>query len=293
MLAGAAPDDYQITKPMLASRKLDGIRCVVEDGVALSRSLKPIRNEVIQNALSDALSNHFDGELIVGAANAPNVMQVTTSGVMSASGIPDFTFYVFDYRHPTLYTEPFSDRYEVLKELVDRHPSSSIQVLEHVMIESTEQLKSFEEQALSEGYEGVILRDPDGHYKFGRNSSRESLMLKVKRFTHSEAIILDSIEQLHNNNKATTNALGLTERSTHKDNKIPAGVLGAWLVRDCETGLQFTIGGGFTAHQRKEFWENRDRYHGKMIRYKSFPVGVKELPRFPVFDSFRDPDDMS
>jgi DNA ligase-1 len=219
-------------------------------------------------------------------------MQATTSGVMSAGGQPDFTFYVFDYRHPLSVTRSFKDRYETAQAITDFTCDPRIQMLEHVLIENTEQLKAFEERALDEGYEGVILRDPDGLYKHGRNSSREALMLKVKRFTHAEAIILDSIELMRNGNEATINALGLTERSTHKDNKTPAGVLGAWLVRDCETGKEFTVGGGFTAQQRKEFWENRGEYHGCMIRYKSFPVGVKELPRFPVFDAFRDPDDM-
>lgn len=293
LLAGAAPENYQITKPMLASRKLDGVRCVIDDEGALTRSLKLVRNNFVQDIIGTLNFNYLDGELIVGPANAPNVMQATTSGVMSLKGEPDFTFYVFDYRHSLSVSQPFKDRLDIARQIVDIMGEPRVQLLEHVLIETTEQLKEFEEQALDEGYEGVILRDPDGIYKYGRNSARESLMLKIKRFVHSEAIILDSIEQMHNNNIATTNALGLTERSTHKDNKTPAGVLGAWLVRDCETGKEFTVGGGFTAQQRAEFWRNRGEYHGRMIRYKSFPVGVKELPRFPVFDAFRDPDDLS
>lgn len=48
MLAGKAPDDLnELTLPVLVSPKLDGIRCVMHEGVALSRKLKPIPNAFV------------------------------------------------------------------------------------------------------------------------------------------------------------------------------------------------------------------------------------------------------
>ena len=38
--------------PYLASPKVDGVRCVVQGGVAYSRNLKPIRNTYVQRCLS-------------------------------------------------------------------------------------------------------------------------------------------------------------------------------------------------------------------------------------------------
>ena len=85
MLAGKATDE-QISKlfdqfgEMYASPKLDGIRCMIQNGVALSRSLKPIRNEYIQNILGGMeLFNGLDGELIVGDPTAHDVYRTTTS----------------------------------------------------------------------------------------------------------------------------------------------------------------------------------------------------------------------
>src|SRR5258707_792756 len=93
MLAGDAPKD--ITFPVMASAKLDGIRCIVVNGVALSRSFKPIPNKHVQKILAEGFDG-LDGELIVGEPGAPDVYSKTNSAVMSQDGTPDFTFYVFD-----------------------------------------------------------------------------------------------------------------------------------------------------------------------------------------------------
>ncbi len=52
MLADAIePDKYPLRFPLFVSPKLDGVRCVVRDGVAYSRSLKPIPNQFVQFVL--------------------------------------------------------------------------------------------------------------------------------------------------------------------------------------------------------------------------------------------------
>ena len=56
----------QVRLPVYVSTKLDGIRCVIIDGVAYSRSLKPIRNKYIQSVIGNEKYNGFDGELVVG-----------------------------------------------------------------------------------------------------------------------------------------------------------------------------------------------------------------------------------
>ena len=102
MLAGKATDK-QIAElldkfgEMYASPKLDGIRCTIQNGIAYSRSLKPIRNEYIQSILGGIeLYNGLDGELIVGSSTAHDVYRTTTSNVMRSTGEPDFKFYIFD-----------------------------------------------------------------------------------------------------------------------------------------------------------------------------------------------------
>jgi len=58
------------------------------------------------------------------------------------------------------------------------------------------------------------------------------------------------------------------------------------------TGVEFSIGTGLTALQRGVFWARQDDYLGKTVKYKFFPVGVKDKPRHPVFLGLRHPEDM-
>ena len=68
--------------------------------------------------------------------------------------------------------------------------------------------------------------------------------------------------------------------------------LGAVSVRDIVSGVEFEIGSGFDDAIRAEIWADKDNYIGKILRYKYFPVGSKDRPRFPVFQGFRDPIDL-
>ena len=80
MLAVKADID-KLKFPVYIQKKLDGIRCIVKDGVVLSRTLKPIRNEYVQSLFSHL--EGADGELVVGSATDEKAFQTTSSGVMS------------------------------------------------------------------------------------------------------------------------------------------------------------------------------------------------------------------
>jgi DNA ligase-1 len=55
--------------PYIATPKIDGIRFLMVDGIALSRTFKPIRNRHIQSLLQQYLPNGIDGELTSGQIN--------------------------------------------------------------------------------------------------------------------------------------------------------------------------------------------------------------------------------
>ena len=59
------------------------------------------------------------------------------------------------------------------------------------------------------------------------------------------------------------------------------------------TGVEFSIGSGFTEEQRREIWNKKVELIGSIVKYKYFEVGVKDKPRFPIFLAFRDKKDMS
>ena len=110
-----------------------------------------------------------------------------------------------------------------------------------------------------------------------------------------QATLLGMEELMHNANEATTSALGLTERSHSKDNLLGMDTMGAMTVRALNgvfEGVEFSIGTGFTSDQRKDLWSRRHDLNGRVVKFKWFPGGSKDAPRFPVFLGFRDRIDM-
>jgi DNA ligase-1 len=158
-----------------------------------------------------------------------------------------------------------------------------------VLVKSQQDLSAYEEKAVARGFEGVMVRSLDGPYKFGRSSVREGYLLKIKRFKDSEAVILDMSPMLHNENEAEEDAFGRTKRSSHQENKVELDTLGKFHVKDIHTGQVFDVGTGrgLTQEVRKQIWENRAKYIGKIIKYKYQECGTKDLPRFPVWLGFR------
>jgi DNA ligase-1 len=303
MLAGKLESLKDVQYPALATPKIDGIRCltakdlIVKDSptVGLSRKLKPIPNRHVQSLLRE-LPPGLDGELWVpGAKTFGDV----TSAIMSEDGKPAFEYLVFDHFQST--SEAYRDRAAVVEEYVTEAKLPWLKALRPTLIESEYDLLRYEEVCLAEGHEGVMLRKPEGGYKFGRATVRSGWLVKLKRFEDAEALVVGYAELNHNENEAEKDALGHTKRSSAKAGKVGGGVLGklicvpldqvdAWKAGD--EVVEFEIGSGFTATQREELWAQRGALPGRFAKFRHQPHGAKEKPRFPVFLGFRHEADM-
>jgi DNA ligase-1 len=286
--------------PFWAQPKLDGIRVLIgEDGYAYTRSLKPVRNSIIQSQIRNLLDNvgdkivGLDAEIIVGDATAEDCYRRTSSAVMSydSDDAHYATLQVFDLWN---HDGDYDDRYGALLGRMSVFPEW-IQIVQTSLLSDMDMLNEYEAKKLAEGHEGVILRRRDAFYKKGRGTPTKGELIKLKRFADAEGVIVDVHEEMHNANPATINELGYTEHSGHKENLIGKGTLGAFEVRHNVPNLtsEFVrIGTGLTAQQRLNLWQRRDSLIGKVVKFKYFEVGVKDAPRFPVFLGFRDVDDM-
>ncbi|MCA8314715.1 ATP-dependent DNA ligase [Burkholderia multivorans] len=301
MLAATLTKPELIKFPVWASPKIDGIRCVIFDGAAYSRSLKPIPNPYVQEVttLFARWLEGYDGELVVGSPTDPNCMQNTTSGVMKKSGEPDFTFYVFDRVADCSFDARQTILEDDFKALYRLYPELDVRLVPQVLCASHADLDENEARWLAEGYEGMMIRSPDGKYKFGRSTEREGGLVKVKRFTDAEAIVIGFEEEMHNANEATRNATGRTERSTAQAGLVGKGTLGALrVVMPVDSrfpdspSVVFSIGTGFTAAQRRDYWQDRESLVGRIVKFKHFDHGTVDAPRHPVFIGFRHPEDM-
>ncbi len=294
MLAAAA-DLKKIQYPVLGFPKIDGIRAVIHNRQALSRKLIALPNQFIQGFFSNEHYQGLDGELVVGSATDPLCIKHSTSGVMSRDGAPDFTFYVFDKWD---YSDNYVHRMHAARQQIEQISAARVRHLGGTHITREDDLLSFEAQQLDLGYEGIILRSHDGIYKHGRSTVREGGLLKLKRFSDSEAEVLEVIEEQFNGNEAQRDNLGRTKRSSAKAGKVGKGRAGALRVRDLTTGVEFEVGTGLTDQDKAEWWAwwlKVNRAPGvceRVIRYKFFSVGMQERPRHPVFVSMRDARDL-
>lgn len=287
-------DPSALRYPVLASPKYDGIRCVVRDGRVLSRALKPIPNVHIRGALEalGARAEGLDGELMLPY---PANFHAVSSACMTHDVEPpsNWFYVVFDCLIGNDNEVPFSGRLEVARRRIERgNFGVHVRHCEHVEINGPDELDAYEAQALEAGHEGVMLRAPDGPYKFGRATMREGYLYKLKRFTDGEAEIVAVLELQHNRNEAFKGELGQTKRRTIKAGKVDGGVVGKLLVRDLKSGVEFKIGTGFSAAERALWWRIRDSMPGRIVRYRFQDHGIKDRPRIASFQGFRDRRDL-
>lgn len=283
----------QLVFPYFASVKLDGYRAFVEDGVLLTSSGKPVSNEFTQSLFGRQELNGLDGELIVGGYSDPRAFHNTSGPVRRKDGEPDVRWYVFDDR--TRPSDTFANRSQSARSRI-----TAFSILERVdylpqqMVTSIEELEAFERSALASGFEGVMLRSPEGPYKFGRSTLKENYLLKVKRFITEEARITGYVEQMENLNDSFKDELGRSKKSTDKDMLSGTGMVGAFIVESSRWPKPFNISATSLTHREREeaFQMFDSMYHLKLARFKYFPHGVVDVPRHGVFEGIRGEEDL-
>lgn len=285
LLASPITDINKLNFPVIASVKLDGIRTILHPELGpVTRNLKPIPNRYIREKLKSYCHLCLDGEIIIGEPNAKDVFQKTSSGVMSFDGEPEFTYYVFDsFKNPE---DQYFDRHSSII-----YNSPFIEKLNSIYVQNVKELNDFESGCVEEQYEGVMVRDPYGKYKFGRSTEKEGILLKLKRFSDCEVTIIGFEEKFSNENEQTKDELGYSKRSSCKEGMVAANTLGALVVEHPDWGT-FKVGSGFDDSLRDEIWNNKDKYLGKLAKIKYQSSGIKDKPRFPTFIFFRHENDM-
>jgi DNA ligase-1 len=299
----------QLKYPLLASPKLDGIRCVVKRPVmadissdleigedtlapyaALSRSLISLPSRQVQSLFSDF--QEMDGELIVGNETDHDVYNRTQSYVMSDNKpADDLKFRVFDCADENIADEPFIARLEYARDQiryfnnVSKHARAEL--VEHVLCHNKADVISYEEWALEEGYEGVMLRAPNGRYKHNKGTFKEGLIYKLKREQDDEFAIIGFKEAYTNVNELLVDEKGYAKRSTTAAGLVPSDTLGKFVV--LYNDIPIDVAPGVAKHpQRKYIWDHQEEFLGRIITVRHFTKGAKDLLRFPRFIGFKD-----
>ena len=276
-------DFDRVQYPVVVSSKLDGWRCYHNDGPRTRAGFILPNLHTRAQLMSEELIG-LDGELISGSPTDPNSMQKAQSAFSSIEGEPDFTWYVFDdwRRSDEAYFSFWT------RNIFARKLPSFVEVLPQQLVSSSQELEDFSKYCTDAGYEGAIIRAQHSQYKYGRSTTKQGWMLKVKPYSYDEGVIVSLNEKLINANELEQDNFGYAKRSHAKAGKVPAGTLGSFTIRDKQANT-FNISCGHLDDIAKQLlWNQRENYIGRVITYKHFAQsGIRNKPRHGQFVSFR------
>ncbi len=181
--------------PVLAQPKIDGVRGLNIYGKLTGRSLKQFKNKHVTALFSHSALLGLDGEFIAERETHPDLCRLTTSALGTIEGEPFVVWCLFDFVTVDSAKLPYFKRLELLRERVELIVYAFPQFTHHLRVVRSVEcshpavLDNFESQWLEQGYEGVILRDPNGLHKAGRSTVNEGGLLRIKRFLDFEFMV--------------------------------------------------------------------------------------------------------
>lgn len=302
-------DQDKIRFPVICMPKIDGVRGVHLNGSFTGRSLKSHKNRAATALFSHDAFAGLDGELTVGDITGTDLCRDTTGRMGTIKGDADGIIWnVFDLINEDTANLTYVERYSALgrrlRTIAEYHPEvrHMLSLVPAHYVTTLDQLLRLDDQWLDEGYEGTIIRDPNGLYKQGRSTVKEGGLLRIKRFMQEDAEVVEVVEGQTNGNEAKTNELGRTERSSHQENMTPNGMVGTLICRVLKDVLDLrrpdsillrkdqiiTVSAGkMKQDMRQDLMANTDKIVGKTISFRFFPKGMLDKPRFPTFHSIR------
>lgn len=242
--------------------KYDGLRCIaiVEDGsvTLLSRNGKEFTSaDHLKPQLLKLAANIgycvFDGELTAGSFN-DSVSAVKKKDTQN----PDIIFNAFDVLDMVEWKNPITPYYQRRNYLSGAFAKAGEQpnllLVPSYKIESEAEAYRFYNRFLSQGYEGGIVKNNQGLYRFKRHKD----WLKLKE----------------------VNEVDLRVESLVQGEGKYYGMLGALIVK--YKGKRVSVGAGFSDTERELWWKNPNLIQGKVIEiryHQETPDGSLRHPR--------------
>lgn len=261
--------------PFGVSRKLDGIRMIAfkegQEIIFLSRLGKPF---VFLNRIREQLETIFlryphiilDGELYSHDLPFNMISGVTRTKKKPSDHDDKIEYWIFDIADES---QTYKSRMNLLKnikrdyEFEHKHAHRNLK-FEFYETCDHDHVNEFHEIYVAQGFEGVILRNLDGKYKF---KYRTNDLMKYKDFEDKEFEVVD-----YCGGKGS------------EENAI------IYKCFDPVTEEVFDVRPRGTIESRKQKYEEGHKYVGKMltVRFQKTGIDDNSLPRFPVGIEIRD-----
>jgi DNA ligase-1 len=251
---------HHLSYPVYVQPKYNGQRMLYDGEKGWSRGGKTIIPKVIAHLQFNTKGLTTDGELIL--PGNPKLQETMRAAKKYRPGISETLLYVL---YDLVLTDPFfkfSERLEALEQLLwDVSDQGGIIVPDNVVIAPTylakdeDEIMIYHKQFVSDGYEGIIIRNDNEPYCIGQRSNQ---LQKYKTFVDCEFKIV-----------------GVKEGE---------GSFKGCACFQCinEEGLPFDCNPEGTMEYKKELWETRDSLIGKWLTVRYQERSSDNIPIFPV-----------
>ena len=260
MLAHPIDKVKKVEFPAWFQPKLDGHRAVVtkQNGEMMmySRQGKPITTmdhilEHLEPKMDEGI--FLDGELYLHGEILQNIGSLIKR---RQEGSEHVAYHVYDI----ILAESYTQRLDKLRTIVGESNQTPARLVPTMWTRDMEEAHVFTEDAISQGYEGGILRTPDNGYLAGFRSRQ---LLKIKKFDDSEHEIVDVVEGKDRIVNDTSLKVAIFICRTPK-------------------GEQFECTAFGDMYEKDRIWHEREKYIGKTLTVKHSGYTKDNIPWHPV-----------
>lgn len=248
--------------------KIDGVRLLVTPEQKISRTGKQV--DVLQH-LDVELSTLFtiigkdialDGELFTFDLPFEEISGCfRQSKKVDYEKIQKLQFYIFDCFSKTDNSLTFESRYLKLENTFKQHKFSLLQLV-HTAKVKDKSVDELHEKFISQGYEGIMIRNANGLYKC---NFRSVDLQKYKTFVDDEYLIID-VKEATGNDKGTA----------------------IFVCKDKSNDTTFAVRPRGSREVRTEYLKNSKKYINKQLTVRYQNLSEYNIPRFPVGIAIRD-----
>lgn len=184
---------HRLILPAYTQPKLDGVRALFNNCKFLSRKGVEYRLyctlyqqlKILFSAID--LPYGLDGELYAHGLYLQQINSLVKNDKKPIKQRSVVKYCIFDVPIPGI---PFSERYAILVQiatLIDELNLDKLQVVKCDWVTNVADLEKIQASYVGAGYEGVMIRDPDGEYEY---NNRSYSLLKYKKFQEKEFKII-------------------------------------------------------------------------------------------------------
>lgn len=312
-----------IPYPIFSGYKADGHRVEIEKGDILGRSFKPFINKQLITHFNSVIqwSKEHPDYLIEAEVYCHGVTcnkithycrtidltkmskgAIKKYGEFKHSELEGFYLHVFNIlkydENGNFINEPFEKRYKRLLEIENQFDKKIFKVVTQTLLHNEQKIITMYEKALADGWEGLVLWQPNGLYKENKTTAKEGTVFKLKPIRTWDAQILYVTQATIVNPNAEKNRdeLGRSVTSKKKNDRIPIDMAAGFRCIMEENGKEITISlagdkeedpeNVMSEEEKKEIWQQRKKYIKLWIEFKGIDRGM-EVPQHPVLVKMR------